>query len=371
VNSMNCRASVSTAVLVGAGIAAWIVLCANAAQSAIVEISGAAEPSPLNSYLAGNSPANPFYVHKATIESQTCGGNPSAPYRQENCPLSTNLQAIDEQQQVTLSSPVATSNPGFAQVPLPFGSPYGWQKPGPTIPAGQIVNSHYIWLNSPGGTLSHDIATFRFDGPILGIVGKPEDMIATNGTLGFDVATGPPGSNLVSYTPTGSTACTPICFVNEDYPNNPTNPPSTPPYSGDIVIRVAPAIMTMDFSSYSGDYIRVVTAANVPLHTGDFDHDYDVDNDDYAIWRLTFGSISDLRADANGDAVVDAGDFVAWRDNNGYAYVFPGAGGGSGAEVPFGAIVPEPGSAAVLLGCILFNTLPRHRRRVDERKIAR
>ena len=35
---------------------------------------------------------------------------------------------------------------------------------------------------------------------------------------------------------------------------------------------------------------------------------------DHDVWRATFGSTTDLRADANGDGHVDAADYVVWRD---------------------------------------------------------
>ena len=36
---------------------------------------------------------------------------------------------------------------------------------------------------------------------------------------------------------------------------------------------------------------------------------------DYSVWVDTFGSTTDLRADGSGNNIVDAADFVIWRDN--------------------------------------------------------
>jgi hypothetical protein len=51
------------------------------------------------------------------------------------------------------------------------------------------------------------------------------------------------------------------------------------------------------------------------LMRGDYDGDADVDVEDYENWRRTFGSTSKLGADGNRNGIVDAADFVVWRDN--------------------------------------------------------
>jgi len=56
--------------------------------------------------------------------------------------------------------------------------------------------------------------------------------------------------------------------------------------------------------------------------------------EDYAIWQLNFGS-SYPAADGNGNGVVDAADYVLWRNN------LPPPGNG--------ASVPEPASAVMLM----------------------
>jgi len=50
------------------------------------------------------------------------------------------------------------------------------------------------------------------------------------------------------------------------------------------------------------------------LLVGDFDGDSLVTTDDHALWASTYGSTTDLRADANGDRVVDAAGYSLWRD---------------------------------------------------------
>jgi len=63
---------------------------------------------------------------------------------------------------------------------------------------------------------------------------------------------------------------------------------------------------------------------------GDYNLDGVVDNEDYAVWRTTFGRTgTTLPADGNGNSVVDAADYVVWRSNLGATL-----GSGDGAAVP-------------------------------------
>ena len=52
-----------------------------------------------------------------------------------------------------------------------------------------------------------------------------------------------------------------------------------------------------------------------PQLPGDYNQDGQVDSSDYGLWRTTFGSASDHRADGNGNGVVDAADYTVWRDH--------------------------------------------------------
>jgi hypothetical protein len=88
----------------------------------------------------------------------------------------------------------------------------------------------------------------------------------------------------------------------------------------------------------SGEVFRIATT-HLP---GDYDFDGNVDNDDYVVWSMTFGtvdtaSIEILPADGNGNGTVDAADYVVWRNNFGASL----AAGGASA-------VPEPATAAII-----------------------
>lgn len=50
---------------------------------------------------------------------------------------------------------------------------------------------------------------------------------------------------------------------------------------------------------------------------GDYDRDGVVGPEDRDLWRSTYGSVADLRADGNQDGRVDAADYAVWRDHLG------------------------------------------------------
>lgn len=69
------------------------------------------------------------------------------------------------------------------------------------------------------------------------------------------------------------------------------------------------------------DYLLATTTSatvSAPVTiAGDYDQNGTVEQADYDLWRSTFGSSSDLRADGNGDGVVGTPDYVVWRNNLG------------------------------------------------------
>jgi hypothetical protein len=83
---------------------------------------------------------------------------------------------------------------------------------------------------------------------------------------------------------------------------------------------------------------------------GDYNGDNVVDAADYTVWRDTLGSTSDLRADGNGNGIIDGpganSDYVVWTTNY-------------GAASPGVVAVPEP--ATLLLGALAGVALLRRR----------
>lgn len=77
---------------------------------------------------------------------------------------------------------------------------------------------------------------------------------------------------------------------------------------------------------------------------GDYNGNGSVGPEDYVTWRMSLGSMSDLRADGDHDGIIGQGDYQVWRDNFG-AVPAPAAGGGSSlsslAEQRVASPVPE------------------------------
>jgi hypothetical protein len=89
---------------------------------------------------------------------------------------------------------------------------------------------------------------------------------------------------------------------------------------------------------------------------GDYDRNLEVNANDYAAWRTSFGLTgADLAADGNGDESVDAADYVLWRANVG-----PGAGGA--AEPLIAGTVPEPSSGLLLIVAVFSGLAVRRSR---------
>ena len=68
-----------------------------------------------------------------------------------------------------------------------------------------------------------------------------------------------------------------------------------------------------------GRFLATIQTGPVGLLTGDYNGDGTVSAADYALWRKSLGSTSDLRADGDNSGAIDAGDYSVWRENFGRA----------------------------------------------------
>ncbi|HEX2473132.1 MAG TPA: S8 family serine peptidase [Lacipirellulaceae bacterium] len=99
-----------------------------------------------------------------------------------------------------------------------------------------------------------------------------------------------------------------------------TLPPNT--VGGPMAARFRWGEAGLSFSGPAGigeveDYYLPSSVVPVVQLAGDFNLDGRVDQLDHAIWRETYDSTTDLRADASKNGIVDLADFIIWRKNEG------------------------------------------------------
>jgi subtilisin-like proprotein convertase family protein len=99
--------------------------------------------------------------------------------------------------------------------------------------------------------------------------------------------------------------------------------------------------------------LSAASVASLGKSMGDFDGSGKVDQADYNIWRSTFGSTTNLAADANRDGIVDSADFSMWRDHMGQSV--PGAGGGAGGGLAALSADSAVGSEAVAQKAVVLS----------------
>jgi endo-1,4-beta-xylanase len=107
-------------------------------------------------------------------------------------------------------------------------------------------------------------------------------------------------------------------------------------FYGDYQASVGVYQANLTLNKGTGQY-----TVNFNIGAGDFNFDGVVNSADYTIWKDTFGSTTDLRADANNNGVIDDADYDTWVSKFGTVYVASGAGAA--------AAVPEPASIALLI----------------------
>lgn len=89
----------------------------------------------------------------------------------------------------------------------------------------------------------------------------------------------------------------------------------------------------------------MISVSTLDFAAGDYNFDGVVDAADYVVWRNTLNSTTNPAADGNGNGVVDIADFVIWRETFGQT-------GGPGVVPDAGlqsAAVPEPSIGTLLM----------------------
>lgn len=111
------------------------------------------------------------------------------------------------------------------------------------------------------------------------------------------------------------------------------------PRSGQLTFRADGSFIFVPAPDFNGmvqffyrasDFSQLSEAGIVSIAVGvvgDYNDDGMVNQQDFVIWRSTFGSTSNLDADGNGNGTVDTADYALWRDNLGVGVSSPVAAG--------------------------------------------
>ncbi len=101
--------------------------------------------------------------------------------------------------------------------------------------------------------------------------------------------------------------------------------------------------VTSDNSGVTYDHLPLVVDFRLPPPhlPGDYNSDRVVNTSDFNYWRTRFGS-ADAAADGNGNGIVDAADYVVWRNS------IAASVGSSG----IGTTVPEPASNLLCIALV-------------------
>jgi hypothetical protein len=91
-----------------------------------------------------------------------------------------------------------------------------------------------------------------------------------------------------------------------------------------------------------------IGAPALGVFTGDYDDDGRVDDDDLELWQTNYGTtvaVPGTGADGNGDGLINAADYVVWRNRNGSA---PPATGTLVTSSSVTTAIPEPSTVGLV-----------------------
>lgn len=167
-------------------------------------------------------------------------------------------------------------------------------------PASGIRDEEYVQLHNPNNT-AVDISNWRIEGDI-DYVFPPGTVIPAGGYL----------------------------YISPDVPTFLAR--SSGPAGGQNLLVQGNYSRQL---ANEGGIIYLIAADDTPMANsntaiaGDYNFDGMVDQQDYLVWKGSFGSTVNLEADGNRDGVVDAADYTVWRNN-------------LGASVPSASLVLAP-----------------------------
>jgi autotransporter-associated beta strand protein len=105
---------------------------------------------------------------------------------------------------------------------------------------------------------------------------------------------------------------------------------------------------------YEPNSVRLLVDAVANNLPGDYNFDGVVDAADYLVWRNAFSSTFDFAADGNGNGMIDQGDYAIWRAN--FGRIAPAAASGSST-----GSVPEPGTLSLAFMMMLAMVMLAYR----------
>lgn len=212
--------------------------------------------------------------------------------------------------------------------------------------------------------------------PALPSGGQEEAIFYGVGTLtngAPDYPSKPPGSNSIGPVFISLTDVMDVAWATGDAFSNPTWNTAARLASGTFSTGVTPGFFQGSGHSSSGNVFTTLgtsttygtiteafltTTVRSNFLLPDYNENGVVDAADYVLWRDTFGLTgAGLPADGNNNGSIDQGDYDVWRANFG---AIVGAGAGSSVS---GSAVPEPAGAALLTIGTLFAISPRRWRR--------